>query len=285
MIVERFAPSPTGLLHLGHAYSALLAWDIAKATGGRFLVRIENTDAARCKPEYETALFEDLEWLGIDWETPVLRQTGRLDAYDNALDKLIDMRLCYPCSCSRSDIKNALSAPQEGAEPTFGPDGLIYPRTCCHRPMSERTAQDAIRLDMTKAVSMLTSELSFQEIGDDTHKTITIDPQSLITDCGDIVLARKDIATTAYHMSVVIDDAFQEVTHVTRGLDLASATPIHCLLQNLLGLPTPIYRHHRLIRNENGKRLAKRDDARSIHAYREQGLTPEDIREMVGLTS
>ena len=285
MIVERFAPSPTGLLHLGHAYSALLAWDIAKATGGRFLVRIENTDTARCKPEYETTLFEDLKWLGIKWETPVLRQTDRLTAYEIALTKLIDMGVCYPCDCTRSDIKNALSAPQEGAEPAFGPDVLIYPRTCCQRPMTEHTSQDAIRLDMTKAVKMLSSNLFYQEIGDGTQTTIAIDAHSLITDCGDIVLARKDTTTTAYHMSVVIDDAFQNVTHVTRGMDLASATPIHCLLQNLLGLPTPIYRHHKLIRDENGKRLAKRENARSIHVYREQGLTPEDIREMVGLSS
>ncbi len=284
MIVERFAPSPTGLLHLGHAYSALLAWECAKAAGGRFLVRIENTDVVRCKPDYETALFEDLEWLGIDWENPILRQSDRLSDYNKVLKKLIDIGLCYPCRCTRSDIKNALSAPQEGAESAFGPDGVIYPRTCKQRSMLEQTPQDAIRLDMTKAVASLTTDLKYREIGGKTEEIITIDPQSLITDCGDIVLARKDIATTAYHMSVVLDDAFQDVTHVTRGQDLASATPIHCLLQNLLGLPTPIYRHHRLIRDDNGKRLAKRDDARSIRAYREQGLTPQDIREMVGLS-
>jgi len=279
--VERFAPSPTGLLHLGHAYSALLAYESAKSVNGRFLVRIENTDIARCKPEYEAALCDDLQWLGIEYETPILCQTDRLAAYDHALNRLIDMGLCYPCKCTRSDIKNAVSAPQEGAEPAFGPDGLIYPGTCRHRPMSECTPKDAIRLDMAKAIATLTADLRFREIGEDRDETRIIDPQSLITNCGDIVLARKDIATTAYHMSVVIDDAFQGVTHVTRGLDLAPATPIHCLLQALLDLPTPIYRHHKLIRDENGKRLAKRDDARAIRAYREQGLTPQDIREMV----
>lgn len=283
MIRERFAPSPTGLLHLGHAYSALLAWDAACASGGEFLLRMENTDITRCKPEFETAIYRDLNWLGISWPEPVLRQTDRSHQYNDALARLIDLGLCYPCKCTRSDIKNAQSAPQEGAENVMGPDGSIYPKTCTNRPMSDQQPSDAIRLNMHKALSIIKTDLWYTEIGTGNMQTIEIKPDTLISECGDIVLARKDIDTTGYHLSVVIDDAFQSITHITRGRDLIPATPIHCLLQTLLGLPTPIYNHHRLIRDENGKRLAKRYDAMAVGKYRADGATAADIRAMVDL--
>ena len=281
MIRERFAPSPTGLLHLGHAYSALMAWDAACANGGEFLLRIEDIDLARCKPEYEQAIYGDLKWLGLAWPTPVMRQSTRLSAYNSALQKLIDLGLCYPCKCTRKDISQALSAPQEGVG--TGPDGPIYPRTCQHRSMNDRTETDAIRLNVIKAVSRLETDMLYTETGQQKPQAIKIVKDDLISACGDIVLARKDIGTS-YHLSVVVDDAEQNITHITRGLDLAPATPIHVVLQKLLGVPTPIYHHHRLIRDENGKRLAKRDDARSIRHYRQNGATPQDIREMVGLS-
>ena len=280
MIRERFAPSPTGLLHLGHAYSALMAWDAARANNGKFLLRIEDIDLPRCKPEFEQAIYQDLEWLGLSWPTPVMRQSMRLAAYDSALQKLIDLGLCYPCKCTRKDIAQAMSAPQEGVD--VGPDGPIYPQTCKGRPMSEYSATDAIRLDMEKAVSTIKGHLSYTEIGGVYPETIRVKPETLVSYCGDIVLARKDMGTS-YHLSVVVDDADQNITHVTRGQDLASATPIHRLLQALLNLSTPTYRHHKLIRDKNGKRLAKRDDARAIRSYRENGVTPQGIREMVGL--
>ncbi len=281
MIRERFAPSPTGLLHLGHAYSALLAWDSACINSGEFLLRIEDIDLPRCKPEFEQAIYQDLEWLGLVWATPVMLQSTRLYAYNSSLQKLIYLDLCYPCKCTRKDISQAMSAPQEGV--SAGPDGPIYPGTCQNRFMNDQTETDAIRLNMTKAVARIETDLKYTETGQDKLKTIKIIKDDLISTCGDIVLARKDIGTS-YHLSVVVDDAEQNITHVTRGLDLAPATPIHVVLQKLLGLPTPIYHHHKLIRDENGKRLAKRDDARSIRHYRQDGADPHDIRELVGLS-
>ena len=278
--VTRFAPSPTGQLHLGHAYSALLAFDMARAAQGRFLLRIEDTDTARCTDAFEAQIYDDLTWLGLSWETPVLRQSGNTAAYDAALDRLGAMGLLYPCSCSRGDIRRAASAPQEGA-PMHGPDGLIYPGTCRHRRWEDRTETDAARLDMEKAIVSLTSLPQYTETGIQPALRLTRD--HLIHEIGDIVLARRDTKTAAYHLSVVVDDAAQGITHVIRGEDLAPATPIHVLLQALLGLPTPIYHHHRLIRDEAGKRLAKRDDARAIALYRAEGATPQDIRDMVGL--
>ena len=276
----RFAPSPTGYLHLGHAYSALLAFDMAQRAQGRFLLRIEDTDQERSKAAYESQIYSDLDWLGISWETPVLRQSQNMPAYDTALDTLAGMGLLYPCSCTRGDIRRATSAPQEGA-PLLGPDGLIYPGTCRHRKWSDRTDKDAVRLDMQKAVDTLTTLPNYVETG--THPQIAMTRSHLIDQVGDIVLARRDTQAAAYHLSVVVDDAAQGITHVIRGEDLATATPIHVLLQALLKLPTPIYHHHRLIRDETGKRLAKRDDARAIRTYRSEGATPEDISRMVGL--
>ena len=280
MFTTRFAPSPTGQLHLGHAYSALVAFDMARTSKGRFLLRIEDTDTARCTPAFEAQIYDDLAWLGLTWETPVLRQSENMAAYDAALDSLGDMGLLYPCSCTRGDIRRAASAPQEGA-PLLGPDGLIYPGTCRHRVWADRSETDAIRLDMARAVDSLPSLPRYSETG--SHPPTRVTRAHLTNDVGDIVLARRDTGTAAYHLSVVVDDAAQGITHVIRGEDLASATPIHVLLQALLGLPTPVYHHHRLIRDETGKRLAKRDDARAIALYRAEGATPQDIRTLVGL--
>ena len=264
-VITRFAPSPTGPLHLGHAFSALTAWDLAQAHGGTFLLRIEDIDRSRVRPEWEAMIADDLAWLGLDWPTPVLRQSDRLTVYAEALDRLWDAGLLFPCRCRRRDILEAASAPQEGAP--MGPDGVIYPGTCRDEPRTGSRPQDtALRLDMNLAV---------ERIGDPTFSDL---PDTV----GDVVLARRDMGTS-YHLSVVIDDADQGVTDVVRGEDLADATPIHLVLQRLLGLPTPTYHHHRLIRDASGKRLAKRDDARALVTFRADGCTPEDIRRMVGL--
>jgi len=284
---ERFAPSPTGFLHLGHAFSALTAWDAALGKSASFLVRIEDIDTTRARPIYTQAIFDDLHWLGMIWPQPVMRQSERLFTYTTSLNMLISMGLCYPCSCTRRDISQAVCAPQEGGQPATGCDGAIYPGTCRHRKMTERTAGDAVRLNMARAVAHLggadaISQQCWQEIGGAQPTTTYLSASGLIDGCGDIVLARRDI-TASYHLSVVVDDAAQGITHVTRGRDMAQATHIHRLLQALLRLPTPVYRHHRLIRDAAGKRLAKRDDARSIQHYRRDGASPQDIRAMVNL--
>jgi glutamyl-Q tRNA(Asp) synthetase len=281
--VTRFAPSPTGPLHLGHAFSALTGFDRAKAAGGRFLLRIEDTDRARVRPEFEAAIYDDLRWLGITWEVPVLRQSDHLDHYAAALTPLIERGLCFPCSCTRADIHAALAAPQEGVT-HLPPDGAVYPGTCRHRPMSSRTPTDAIRLNLSAALQTVTPEaLSFAETGPEHPGLHRLSTSHLMARVGDVVLMRRDIGAAAYHLCVVIDDALQGTTEVTRGMDLFEATEIHVLLQHLLGLPTPTYHHHRLIRDENGKRLAKRDNARALAKYRAEGATPEDVRRMVGL--
>lgn len=278
--VTRFAPSPTGPLHLGHAYSALTAHARARAQGGRFLLRIEDIDPARSAPEWEAQIYDDLRWLGLDWPEPVMRQSTRLPAYRAALDRLAAMGLLYPCRCSRGDIRAALSAPQEGA-PLHGPDGLIYPGTCRERPMQDASPEDAIRLNMARATA-LTGPIRFTETGP-IHKGLNeVSPSSMIETIGDVVLARRDFGTS-YHLSVVVDDAAQAITEPVRGVDLFEATPIHALLQRLLGLPVPQYHHHALIRDSEGKRLAKRDDARAITTYRAAGSSPEDIRALIGL--
>jgi glutamyl-Q tRNA(Asp) synthetase len=289
--VERFAPSPTGLLHLGHAFSALTAFEAAKKDGGRFLIRIEDIDTTRSRSEYEDAIFEDLAWLGLDWEEPVLRQTERFDAYRAALDDLKARKLIYPCFCTRKEI-NALSAPHHDGS-AMGPDGPAYPGTCRALPEdSKRMQRDpfAWRLDIRKAIASIggagiVKKLSFKEVGkgpNGERKKINLDPGYLIDSCGDVVLGRKE-TPASYHLSVVLDDALQQITHVTRGQDLFAATSIHRLLQAMFGRPTPSYRHHRLITDESGKRLAKRDDARSLRSLREGGATPEDVRKILGM--
>lgn len=279
----RFAPSPTGPLHLGHAYSALVAAERAKAQRGKFLLRIEDTDQQRSRPEWEAQIYEDVAWLGIQWETPVRRQSDHLAYYAQVLQGLADQGLLYPCSCSRADIREALSAPQEGA-PMHGPDGLIYPGTCRHRPMSDRKPGDALRLNMAKAVEVLGIEtLSFIETGPAHAGTHHFAPQDLIETVGDVVLARKETEAAAYHLAVVVDDALQGITEVVRGEDLYEATPLHVLLQHLLGLPVPLYHHHALIRDAKGKRLAKRSDADALSAFRDAGLTPLEVKTKIGL--
>ncbi|KEJ94790.1 glutamyl-Q tRNA(Asp) synthetase [Pseudosulfitobacter pseudonitzschiae] len=277
----RFAPSPTGPLHLGHAYSAMLAHDMAQAQGGRFLLRIEDIDTSRARPAFEAQIYDDLAWLGLTWETPVLRQSDNMSFYRQAIEKLWKSGLIYPCTCNRRDIQAALSAPQEGAILT-GPDGPIYPGTCRHVPTPDMPIPDtaALRLNMVRVRPML-DDLRYTETGTDAGM-IDFSAEDLTQTLGDIVLARRDMGTS-YHLSVVLDDAAQGITHVVRGADLAEATRIHVVLQRLLGLPTPVYHHHRLIRDDAGKRLAKRDDARAIAKYRADGATPGDIRAMVGL--
>ncbi len=277
MWTERFAPSPTGPLHLGHAYSALLAWDRAQANGGELLLRIEDIDQSRARPAWEAQIYADLAWLGLRWPKPVLRQSERQDIYRKALAGLWHRGLLYPCTCTRRDIAEAANAPQEGA-PLLGPDGLIYPGTCRTKPVGNMP-DTALRLNLRAATHGAT--FHFDETGFNAGR-IEFTAEEAIETIGDIVLARRDMGTS-YHLSVVLDDAFQGVTHVTRGQDLFEATKIHVILQKLLGLPTPVYHHHKLIRDEAGKRLAKRDDARAIAKYRAEGATPADIRKMVGL--
>ncbi len=279
----RFAPSPTGPLHLGHAYSACLGFDMARAEAGTFLLRIEDLDRARSRPEWVDAIKTDLRWLGLNWPEPVMCQSDREPAYRAALGQLWEMGVLYPCQCSRADIRAAASAPQEGAA-LYGPDGLLYPGTCRpEAPLSGPMPDGVLRLDMARALKHLGEPLTFTETGSAPDGSSgLIRPQDLLTQVGDVVLSRRDMAA-AYHLAVVVDDAAQEISHVVRGQDLFDATQIHVLLQNLLGLPTPVYHHHRLIRDENGKRLAKRDDARAIARYREDGWTPAALRRQIGL--
>ena len=280
----RFAPSPTGPLHLGHAFSALCAYRLAQDHGGTFLLRIEDIDQSRARPEWEAQIYDDLQWLGLDWPQPVLRQSANLAAYETALDTLWQRGLIYPCHCTRRDIQAALTAPQEGdAPPRMGPDGHIYPGTCRSAPRPATWPADAaLRLDMRAAMALLPQGVRFCETSSGSNTWHMINAQEAIENIGDIVLARRDMGTS-YHLSVVVDDAAQAITHVTRGQDLFDATFVHVILQRLLGLPTPIYYHHRLIRDDAGKRLAKRDDARAIARYRDEGLTPADIHVLVGL--
>ena len=267
MTRTRFAPSPTGPLHLGHAYAAL----IAAHRGEEMLLRIEDIDGTRARPEWEAAIHDDLAWLGVTYHMPVMRQSDRHAAYGAALDALWSRGLLYPCTCTRRDIEAAASAPQEGA-PLLGPDGIIYPGSCYHTPTGPRPKGVTLRLNMAKATSEV-GPVSFTETGagpGDETGVITVKPDDMVSAIGDIVVARKDFGTS-YHLSVVVDDAAQEITEATRGTDLFEATPIHVLLQRLLDLPTPQHHHHGLIRDPNGKRLAKRDDARALRVYREGG--------------
>ncbi len=280
----RFAPSPTGPLHLGHAYSALLAHDMARAAGGAFLLRLDDIDQARSRARWARRIEEDLAWLGIGWDGPVLRQSDRMARYRAALAALWARGLLYPCTCTRRDIEAAAAAPQEGA-PLLGPDGLVYPGTCrpAAPPEGPLPEGPALRLHMARAIDaadLAAQPLAYTETG--VAETAPLDPESLLRGLGDVALARRDMGAS-YHLSVVLDDADQAINHVIRGADLAPATAIHVLLQRLLELPTPVYHHHRLIRDEAGRRLAKRDDARAIATFRAEGRTPREIRAMVGL--
>jgi glutamyl-Q tRNA(Asp) synthetase len=274
-IATRFAPSPSGLMHLGHAYSALFAHRLAVSGEGRFVLRIEDIDSGRCKPEFEDAIIEDLAWLGLEWEEPYLRQSERLDLYVAGLAQLEKTGLLYPCFCTRTDIAEEIK--RAGAAPHLshhGPDGPLYPGICKHLSASERAQRIAdnesyaLRLDMDAAVSAA-GTLTWH---DRTRGEQTAQPEIF----GDIVLARKDVSTS-YHLAVTIDDAAQGVSLVTRGDDLFAATHIHRLLQALLGLEVPEWHHTVLLVNNKGTRLAKRDKAFTLRAMREAGTDPEDL--------
>ncbi len=277
--ITRFAPSPTGRLHLGHAFAALVAWEAARASGGKCLLRLEDLDASRVRPAYEQGIYDDLRWLGLTWEEPVMRQSERVPAYRAALDTLRAKGLIYPCFCTRKEIEAEVRA---SVSAPHGPDGPLYPGTCKGLPQKEAAARvaagdaHALRLHMDRAIAVAGNGLAFHEHGagpDGETGAITAAPEAF----GDVVLARKD-APSSYHLAVVVDDAAQGVTLVTRGRDLFAATHAHRLLQALLDLPVPDYLHHDLICDEAGKRLAKRHDALSLEHLREAGETPETIR-------
>jgi glutamyl-Q tRNA(Asp) synthetase len=269
-VVTRFAPSPTGYLHMGHVRSALEGWRAARAAGGCFLLRTEDIDHTRCRPEYEAAIVEDLAWLGLDWDGPIRRQSEHFDEYRAALARLDAQGLLYPCFCTRREIQAEIA--RAGGAPQ-GELGAAYPGTCRHLSAAERAERSrsapdyALRLDVAAALAR-TGPLDWCE-GDE---RIAADPMAL----GDVVLARKEVPTS-YHLAVTVDDALQGVTLVTRGADLFTATHIHRLLQALLDFPNPRYRHHPLLTDANGRRLAKRDRALTIRAMREAGMTPAEI--------
>jgi glutamyl-Q tRNA(Asp) synthetase len=276
-VTTRFAPSPTGGLHIGHAYSALFAYDAAKAAGGRFLLRIEDIDRGRCRPEFETAIFDDLAWLGLEWEQPVRRQSEHFADYEAALGRLDEAGLIYPCFCTRKEIADSSHAPH-GPAPQ-GPEGPLYPGTCRQLDPAERVRRiaagepHALRLDLGQALHRIPGPLVWHDrgVGD-----VVARPEEL----GDVVLARKDVPTS-YHLAVTVDDALQGVTLVTRGQDLFHVTHIHRLLQALLNLPTPDYHHHLLLVDDKGRRLAKRHRDDTLTSLRERGLTPKTVRAMI----
>ncbi len=265
--VTRFAPSPTGRLHLGHAAAALFAYQRAVMDSGRFLLRLEDIDPGRCRPDYAAAILDDLAWLGLSWEGPVRVQSEHLPEYRAVLGTLVRRGLLYPCFCTRSDIARAAAAPH-------GPEGVVYPGTCRRLSTQDREQRraagdpHALRLDTARALSV-TGPLSYSESGVRTP----CDPRRF----GDVVLARRD-APASYHLCVSHDDAVQGVTLVTRGEDLREATAIHRLLQSLMGWPEPAYIHHAMLTDATGRRLAKRDGAASLAALRASGAHPADIR-------
>jgi len=284
--VFRFAPSPNGHLHLGHAFSALINADMARAAGGRLLLRIEDIDNMRCRPEYETAICEDLEWLGLRWEQPVRRQSEHLSDYRAALAKLEAMRLTFPSFESRAEIARLVAERESHARWPRDPDGApIYPGAARLSSEDERAARIArgepyaIRLDLARAAEragpLLWSETGSGPSGE--TGTVAAEPEAW----GDVVLARKELPTS-YHLSVVVDDALQGITHVVRGVDLFWSTSVHRLLQALLGLPAPIYHHHRLILDDAGRKLSKSTLATGLRELRAQGATPADVRRMLG---
>lgn len=278
-MTTRFAPSPTGRLHLGHAYAAWFAHDLARTNGGRFLLRFEDIDHTRVRPEYYREIEEDLGWLGIDWDDEPLRQIDRLSSYLAALGELRTQDVLYPCFCTRREISDEIAAMTHAPH---GPEGPLYPGTCRALSQSDRAgrleAGDAHcwRLDAALA-SATAGPLTFH---DDRAGIHPVNPALL----GDVVLARKDIATS-YHLAVVVDDAWQEISHVTRGEDLLPSTHVHRLLQSFLGLSEPRYHHHRLITDESGKRLATRSNALALATLRESGHSPDSIRALLPLAS
>src|ERR1700685_3515371 len=285
--VFRFAPSPNGYLHLGHALSALLNFDLATDSGGRFLLRIEDIDAARCKPEFESAIHQDLAWLGIAWEAPVRRQSQHLADYRDALEKLLARGLVYPSFESRAEIAHLVAQRETSAPWPRDPDGVpLYPGAAKRLSPAERTrllasdAPYALRLDMEAACAHA-SDFSWVEHGEGPGGetgVVAARPEAW----GDVILARKE-TPTSYHLSVVVDDALQGVTEVVRGRDLFWSTSVHRLLQSLLGLPSPVYRHHRLVLDDGGKKLSKSTASTGLRELRAEGATPADIRRLIGL--
>lgn len=280
-LVTRFAPSPTGFLHLGHAHSALAGWRRARAAGGRFLLRIEDIDPIRCRPEFTPAILDDLAWLGLDWDGPVRVQSAHLAEYRAVLEALAARGLLYPCFCTRTDIAREIAA--SAAAPhlaPLGPDGPLYPGTCRRLSRDEREARVAagepyaLRLDIAAARAVVPVGLDFDEQGEG---RMACDPARF----GDVVLARKDIPAS-YHLCVTHDDALQGVTLVTRGVDLKPATELHRLLQALMGWPAPAYAHHRLLTDAAGRRLAKRDRAETLRELRTRGTSPAEARALAG---
>ncbi|MEY9181525.1 glutamyl-Q tRNA(Asp) synthetase [Bradyrhizobium sp. USDA 326] len=285
--VFRFAPSPNGFLHLGHAYSALLNLKRARETGGRLLLRIEDIDGARCRPDYETAIYEDLAWLGIIWEAPVRRQSEHLADYRAALEKLSALGLVYPAFESRAEIARLIAAREVHGPWPRDPDGApLYPGDAKSLSADERArlvasgAPYALRLDM-QAACRRAARLSWNELGegpDGERGIVPARPEAW----GDVILARKE-TPTSYHLSVVVDDALQGVSEIVRGQDLFYATSVHRLLQVLLGLPEPAYRHHRLIRDEAGRKLSKSSRSTGLRELRAAGIMPARIRQLLGL--
>lgn len=285
--VFRFAPSPNGQLHLGHALSAMLNHDMAKAVRGRFLLRIEDIDITRCTPEFEAGIIKDLEWLGLRWEKPARRQSEHLDLYREALGTLIGRDLIYPAFLTRGAIKTAVADFEaKGKAWPRDPDGApLYPgeernlSADARQHLLESGKPHAWRLNMARAVAELKEPLTWQETGagpDGETGVISADPAAW----GDVVLSRSD-APSSYHLAVTIDDALQQVTHVVRGRDLFHATAVHRLLQKLLNLPEPVYHHHWLILGPDGRKLSKSNRDTGIAAFRDAGKTPDDIRAMV----
>lgn len=277
--IFRFAPSSNGYLHLGHAYSALLNFDMAQATGGRLLLRIEDIDIERCRPEFEQAIFDDLAWLGLSWEKPVRRQSEHFSDYARALDKLKARGLTYPCFCTRGEIITAVAGKTDWPR---DPDGSpLYPGTCRHIPPQQRARRlasggpAAQRIDMAAALAQVGLRLGWREFGASVEgRDVTAEPALW----GDAVLSRKDILTS-YHIAVVTDDALQGVTDIVRGEDLFMATSLHRLLQTLLDLPAPSYHHHALLRDASGQKLSKSLRAKPLRALRQEGLTAAAARE------
>lgn len=284
--VFRFAPSPNGLLHLGHALSVLVNQEITKETGGRLLLRIEDIDGTRCQPEFETAIYEDLSWLGLEWEEPVRRQSEHFDEYRAALSRLEHEGLVYPAFESRGEIARLVAAREDATGQPWpsDPEGApIYPGDAKTLPDAERargrTSEPfALRFDLAKAMARVPHPLSWTETGEGAVRETEAKPEVW----GDVVLGRKE-TPASYHLAVVLDDALQGVTHVVRGRDLYESTSIHRLLQEILGLPAPVYHHHRLVLDENGQKLSKRDRSTTLASLRADGWTPADVRRAAGL--
>ncbi|ABK46137.1 glutamyl-tRNA synthetase, class Ic [Magnetococcus marinus MC-1] len=277
-VITRFAPSPTGYLHLGHAYSAWCAFDFAQRHGGRFLLRIEDIDTVRCRPEYTEAIFADLAWLGFYWPEPVRQQSQHMVTYGDALVQLQDLGLLYPCFCTRKSIQQEIANANRAPH---GPDGPLYPGRCRALSMAERMERlhegqsHALRLDVGRALELL-GGVPLHWVDGEQGVEITATPEIF----GDVVLARKE-SPTSYHLAVTLDDHVQGISHVVRGEDLRQATHLHRLLQALLGLRTPIYHHHPLLTDEQGKRYAKRDKSLTLRALRAEGVSAEAIMQRV----